>query len=166
MEKILRLDQRIDSDFIDKLISFLNDSEGYDKIFYLSSRGGNVSDMIIAADLINKQGNKIVLIAYNQIASCGFELFFICNCPKIILPDTIGMFHQSTVMVELNEHGKPSDKEEDAKLVFMQTNMARRTNDLIDYIGISSEEENRIRRGEDVWFTTQRLLEFLKKSGE
>lgn len=155
---IVNLQGEINSDMVKDLIDFYN--QGYDdNEIYLNSQGGNLSDMVIMIDMINKRKKETVLIGYEQLSSAAFILFYSVECKISIIGDCFGMFHQAYSAFNLNSDGdikREVDKFHLSLMAIMQDGL----NNIIKNLRLSKSEVAKFKKGEDVYFTPQRLVEF------
>lgn len=156
---ILNFKKEINDESADLLIDFINSTEGIKKKIYLSSDGGFIYVAELIIDLINNNKQDIELIAYNYIGSSAFELFFKSKCKKRILEGTRGMLHFAKMELTVNQKGKPVNK---TAINFLKEEVSKRNDNLIKKLKLSSKELNKYNKGEDVEFSYNRMLEFLK----
>lgn len=155
---ILNLQGEVNSDMVKELIDFYNQSYDYNEI-YLNSQGGNLSDMVIMLDMINKRSKDTVLIGYEQLSSAAFILFYSVNCKIEIISDCFGMFHQAYSAFNLNSDGdikRDVDKFHLSLMAIMQDGLDA----LIKSLRLSKSEIAKFKKGEDVYFQPQRMIEF------
>jgi hypothetical protein len=155
---ILNIDGEIDQPILDKLVQFYNqDSDEFQ--IYFSSNGGITSVAEAIIDLINKNGAKTTLIAYNEILSSAFSIFFKSNCKKTILDETIGMYHQATQQLFHNERGLSTPKDQ-----FLRDQLTldrKKSLKFINDLDFNNKEKKLYNLGQDVWFNTTRLRNLL-----
>ena len=143
------------------LVEFLN-SNGGEKRILLCSDGGYYQVMEAMLHLINTEGESITLVAYNRIFSSAFEFFFRAKCRKRLAGGVIGMFHQGETAIQVNEFGNRG-REAQAKEHYMKTYMRQQTHDLCCALSMTSAEVGDLVSGEDVYFSPERMNEFLIK---
>ena len=162
--KVLKINEVFTEETMDRLVLFYNlfDLNGNDKaLIYLNSRGGDYPAMEAMLDLINKHGKITTLAGYGTLASSGFELFFMAKCKKYLIGGCVGMYHQSSISVIMNENWKPDYKEDEAKAEYMKTFMKIATIQICDKLNFTREEKSEIKKGNQVWFQPSRMNEFL-----
>lgn len=154
------LNGTIDETLVQKFIDLVS-SAGDEKItIYLTSSGGADAGMYVMRNIINSYPSDFILHAVESIYSCAFELFFTAKCKRIIAPGTIGMYHQSTVEMRMQMNGKPyydSDKERIKDGIYDNK-------ELIGFmysIGADVSIVRKMMKGEDVYFQTEVLKQFL-----
>lgn len=163
---ILKIDESIKDETVDKLVSFYNNfnprNENEKAIIYFSSTGGDRACMEAMINMINIYGFHTILIGYRNLFSCGFELFYTVKChQKIVLGECMGMYHQCSLDVRLNEFLKPEYKSDKAKLIYMEKSMRQITEDFCKELKFTDKEVRKIRKGDDVYFQPDRMKEFL-----
>lgn len=159
---ILKLRGDINGEMTDKLIQSLNlKSEDELLHIYLNSKGGGVDEMNAMIDVINENRESIVLHGYGDLCSCAFELFFSVECERHLLKGTRGMFHQSEMVLDINEDGKPSGAEDKFRHKYMKS-MKTITMDYCDILNFTKKEKKQIKKNKDVWFMPDRMQEFLE----
>jgi ATP-dependent protease ClpP protease subunit len=159
---ILKLTGDIDEQALSNVIESYNNLPQDDILdIYLKSRGGEYGYMEAIIDLIEKNKEKTYLNAFYEIGSCAFELFYSVTCTRNIIGGCIGMYHQAYIPLDINERKRPRDSEDKTRLDYMKTYMHDVTTNLCNNIGMSILEINKIRTDTDVWFSNERLWEFL-----
>lgn len=160
---ILKLSGDINEEMLDQLIEAYNSlPENEDMNIYLKSRGGEYGFMEAMLDIINCNLGKTFLNAAFEIGSCAFELFFKANCKKYLIGGCVGMYHQSSINIERNEFGKPKDTEDVVREDYIVNFARKTTTELCNNLGMTKHEIERIDNGENVWFTVERMREFLE----
>ena len=157
----ITISEGIEKESFDKLIKALNENDNV--TIYLNSRGGHIADMEAMINLINTHDHGIInIIGFGALLSSAFELFFRVKCKKEILPGTIGMIHQSSTAIDINEFGKATYQEGEAIMKQMKTYHRERTNLLCSSRNLTQSERNNVKLGKDVYFQYNRMLELLK----
>lgn len=144
------------------LVEFLN-SNGGEKRILISSDGGYYQVMEAMLHLINADWDNITLVAYNRIYSSAFELFFRAKCHKRLAGGVVGMFHQGELGIQINEFGVKG-REATAKEQYIKTYMRQQTKDLCGDLSMTFEEIKDLEDGEDVYFSPERMNQFLIKN--
>lgn len=161
---IVQISGNIDNDSVEKLINATNSTEIDDRvIIYISSRGGNYEAMEAMLHLINSTKNKYELVAFGSICSCAFELFFRAKCVKSFAYGCIGMYHQASLNIIINEKGRTEYKEDEAKKKHLESYIALETTNLCNNLNLTKSEILNIKKGNDVWFSNNRMNEILKR---
>lgn len=159
---ILHINEAISSETVDKIAKPLNELKKGEKLFiYFSSLGGEVHAAEAIIHIINSNIDIIEMAGYGDLMSAGFDIFFRSKCPRILLPNCIGMFHQSTVMIEINESSKPYEGRSQAEREWMRL-QKELTVKLCTNLGMTDKEIAAIKKGKDVYFQYKRMQEFLK----
>jgi hypothetical protein len=159
---ILSLRGSINEEMLDKVINAYNNISEKERLtIYLNSTGGNVSISDTITNIINQNSTKTFLIAYGTIYSSAFKLFFEADCPKSLAPTCIGMFHQSTMPIVMNENFKPSFAEDHCFNKLLTNFCKPETIRFCEYLEFTAKELQKIKRDEDVYFLPDRLQEFL-----
>lgn len=162
---ILKLEGEINDDMLDKLIDAYNILPDGDNIdIYFSSMGGDERIMSVILHLINLNCDKTVLYAYDTIASSAFELFFMVNCKKQYIGGVIGMYHMASASLDYNENGQPKTKYDFVVCDYLKYYCRENTVKLCDFLKLTESENNEIfsNEGIQLWFTTERMNEFLE----
>ncbi len=151
----------IDEELSDKIVSMYNGSHDNNTI-YLSSHGGGYAAMQNILDMINKHKENTVLIGYEYLGSAAFELFFLSECKRELIPGTIGMCHMSTSQISMNERNKPAYADDIAKTKWIDQYMKPRTKKLASILQMNKKEVKKItKKGYDFYFTAKRMKRFL-----
>lgn len=160
---ILNIHETLTSELVEKVVGFYNSLKPEDKAFiYLCSEGGYVEAKEAIKSIIHKNSDITTLIAYGEIDSSAFELFFEANCDKEILFGTLGMYHQATASVIINENGAVKEKGSKATKEYLTRILKKETVTLCEKLGMSKQEIAKIKTGKDVWFQQDRLIQFLE----
>jgi hypothetical protein len=160
---IINLSGEINSDLLEKLILGINNlKEGEKALLYLNSVGGDVGIYEAMVDIININAHRLELIAYNQICSAAFNLFYEINCPKGMTKSTIGMAHSAYGYIGMKGKNKAVGVADEAFLLSLDKAVER---DIKFYkkLGFTALELKSIKEGKDLWFQNERLETFLNK---
>lgn len=162
-DKVIIFDGIIDTDGVTHLINQVDLSKN--NTIYFSSSGGDkyLGDVLI--DFINKHKTKINLIAFKEISSEGFNIFFSVQCFRGILPWTDAKIHLGSNSInetrELLKEGMNW-----SKLTLEQFPI--KSNEYIGWLkglGIEQDELNQILKGGEILLTYEQLNELLIKNG-
>lgn len=128
---------------------------------YLSSPGGDVSVCQVMVDMINLNRDKFCVTAFGQVCSAAFTFLMRVHCNCRILPNTIGMYHMSSIAINTTESGVPYGKQ--AKLLSsdFRSNIKKDGDLLMDILGFTDDEKVGVDNEEEVWFTYDRMLDFM-----
>lgn len=152
-------DKDFNADMFHDIITAFNSTEEVIEI-YLYSGGGSTGIMSALLDLININPNRFVLIGYCSLASAAFELFVRAGCRKRLLENTIGMYHQGSRSIDINDYGKPKFHEDIA--IKNQTEVFRKlTMSFIDKCGFTPTEKTKFKKDHDVYFSNERFVEIV-----
>lgn len=154
-------DQDFDEELLNKVTEAVNsDSERI--TMYLCSDGGIVCICQVLLDMINKNKDRFKLIGFESLSSSGFEFFIKAECEKELLPHTLGMVHQSSRSVYLNDDLNGSN--ENNKALIKRVKEYTKPNDkiFIEKLGLTTKEFNEYKKGNDVYFQYNRFLEIIE----
>lgn len=162
---ILHLLGDVNPELFDKLISSINGLEEKEILhIYLNSVGGEVDNAEAIIDLINENQNKIKLTAFGEINSCAFDIFFRSKCEREILPKTMGIAHFTGVKVNKITNKNYRDPVSGPFYIKWSEIFLEQCVRLYKKLGFTEKELVKISKGEDLYFLTDRLLEFLNNS--
>ena len=104
------------------------------------------------------------IIANGRLYSSALELFYRVKVPtKIILPNSIGMFHKGSIVgIESLKIDLGIKKRDYDELKAVSENSEE--NKFIDSLQLTKEERRKYDADEDVYFTSVRLRELLNKN--
>ena len=157
--------ETIDEEFVIELAQKLNDLQEDEKLYwYFNSFGGETHAGFEIIDMINRNKNRIELIASENIFSTAFLIFFKAQCERKILPLTYGMMHCASTSFESKYGGKTASFEKDRKNKFIAVNefLFNWCTDL----GFTESELKKFKKTEDIYFNTVELHTLLEKSKE
>lgn len=164
MEKVITIDitEAISPEAFGKILKAYNDLKGEETIdIYLNTSGGDAESGDAMVDIINNNAKVTNLIAYGKICSAGFDLYFKARCPKRLLDGTIGMAHLARV--EMENFTVTNSKEQIEAGFYKSWWMEDKKKRLKFYeeLGMEKKELLKIKKGGDVYFPYNRLLELL-----
>ena len=151
-------DQDFDSELLTKVTEAVNSDS--DKItIYLCSDGGFTCVCAVSLDIINKNKERFKIIGYERLCSAAFEFFIKAECEKELMFKTLGMIHQSSRSVYLNDN--LSGANTNNKAVMERVKKYTKPNDeiFIKRLGLTQKELRAYNKGEDVYFQYDRFLE-------
>lgn len=159
---IIQLSGDADYSMLEKVIVALNGLTKEDNLhIYFTCPMGGLSDVNVALiDFINKNKDRIGMTFYGELFSSGMVVFLSVQCQKSILKDTRGMYHFAWQEMTINETGKPSGEYD----IFSMKEMRRskeRTIEFLKTTKLTDKEINTIKRGKDVYFSYDRMLELI-----
>jgi hypothetical protein len=151
---------------LEEIVGFLNYAIGMKKRIFFSTEGGSTDIAEVLIDIINQDAENIELVAFNTIASCGMDIFYKTNCKKYVKDGCYGLYHLSSYNMDMSERGFPTHK--DTKWVYNHSRKFSNVNtDRMCYkLQLTKSETAKIKRGEDVLFSTERLRDFIDKFQE
>lgn len=157
MNYIFQIKGKLDFDLLDRFTECVN--QEHEKItIYLNCTGGSANVYEIMNDIINKNPDRFELIAMNGILSAAFMLFFKATCSKRIMMNTIGMIHQGNQEFTLNDNLKPTYTIDVAWKKRMKKEHLQGI-EFVKSIGLNKKELKKYKRGDDVYFQYERLVE-------
>ena len=166
MNNIVYIKGEIDDTSVATFITDYNKCDLDEPItIYLNSVGGDVAHASVIADVINNKAESTVLIATGEIFSAAFNIFFASKCKRMLLEDCIGMAHFSWATFALDETGKVSSVYEKFVLQEMKKSKAE-TLQRLQNLGLTPKELAVIKKGQDCYFSRERLTELLVNSNK
>lgn len=159
---VLYISDMIGQEICEKFIYQFNKIPKDEEItVYINSEGGETGHADMFVNMLSAEGHRITLIACGQICSAAFNIFYNTECSKkSIHEDTIGMIHLAYINVNLNEAGKLTT-EEDRELLRVHKASRENTLQKLKSLGLTPTELNKVKKGKDVYFTTERLKQLL-----
>lgn len=152
----------------DSVLNFINDFNRLDPqkqiTVYLNSEGGGLVEMYMIKDILERCNKPIELVAMGNVMSAAFDLFFEVNVSKKrIISPTIGMTHQAECTVKIKADGKLHDCfYETLNHVVSLDN--KKHFKMLKQLGLTEAELKLYNNGEDIYFPTERLNQFLKNA--
>lgn len=158
----ININEDITKETVDKITQAINELQPNDKLFiYFSSEGGDVNSAEAIIHMINNNADIIEVVGYGELLSCGFDIFFKVICYKMLLPNTVGMCHQSNVKININESTKPYEERGVADKAWLKLQKDQ-TIKFCNSLGMTDKEITAIKKGKDVYFQYKRMQDFLK----
>jgi len=159
---ILHLSGDVDYEMFDELVKAFNSLIVGDSlhIYFTCPMGGNADVNEAIIDFINKNKDHIGMTFYGELFSSGMIIFLSVKCNKCILPFTRGMYHFSWQEMNISETGKPSSEYD----IFSMKEMKKSKDKSINFLKttkLSEKEINLIKKGKDVYFSYERMLELI-----
>lgn len=154
--KYFFIDGKMDGELLQRFISFVNDNQAESWTIILNTAGGKTDVGETVLFIINENKEKCTLIAHN-IYSAGFNLFYNAKCSKYLTPSSKGMYHMATAELWMRPDGKASYYEDRC----ITKNMKAGNEIDKEFIkGFMTErEQTKFNKGDDVFFTYDRLRE-------
>lgn len=159
----LYINGSIDSDTVSTFFTEFNKFPVDEQLLiYITSDGGYSAVGDTITNLINKNANRITLIASGFIESAAFNIFFFSKCKREILLDTVGMVHYARCSIEITQNGKPYTDGGKMDLHELKRSAPSTFERLKREIGLNTKELKLIKEGEDCYFSYPRLKQLLK----
>lgn len=156
------IDEEISLETLEKLTKAYNELPDSSKLdIYFSSSGGLVSVGEAMIDLINRNKKRTTVIVYCMLASMGFLLFTRVRCKRVVLSTAYGMSHLTKWKISLSEGGSVTDRFDKFKEEYMK-NKLEATLKFYECLGFTEKEMKELRKGKDVYLTSERLEEITK----
>lgn len=93
--KYIHLEWQVNDEMRDVVTNALN--EEWEVTFYLHSQGGLWSSAEAIISMINKNSDRVTLVANNYIASNAFNIFFRAKCKREVNEKTEWMAHMARI---------------------------------------------------------------------
>ncbi len=158
----LLLNKDVGDEMLSDLINALNSLQGDDYLtVYLCTDGGSAIHSYAITDLIEENKDRIELVAFGDIASAGFEIFFKARCSRRIVAGTYGMYHVTRMSISMDVDQRPLN-EGDRQVVAWGKNFAKtQALAFCSTLPFTQKEAAKFKQGKDVHFSYERLLNFL-----
>lgn len=157
---VVRLEGTVNEEMVDILIKAENETPiGEELIVFFNSPGGRADSMEVLLDIINESDKISVVKVYSVVYSAGFILTMRCQKYVEILEGCLGMAHRAFFpSVGVKDNLKISkDILEEMKIA--SKSAKKLIKDLIKLNIFTKKEVKRIKKGDDVFFSTKRLRE-------
>jgi len=159
---ILKINEYISEGTLDKFIQSYNELDNKDILtVFFQSRGGCIDSAEAILELIKMYSKITILIGYGELCSCAFDLFFKATCKKTLIKGCIGMCHQSSVKVDINENGHLHGHEARALQNQIISFFKKQTDYIGNIVGLTDAEKSKIKKGIDLWIQPERMEELL-----
>lgn len=159
---ILNINEGIGKETVDKIAKGINELKVGEKLFiYFSSEGGEIPSAEAIIDMINQNVDLVELVGYGDLLSCGFDIFFKVRCHRLLLPNSLGMCHQASIQIGINESARPGDTRSKIDKEWMKL-QREQTLKFCNSLHMTDKEIRDIKSGKDVYFHHKRMLELLK----
>lgn len=135
-------------------------NQEWEVTFYLNSEGWRYQFAYQILDIINKNKDRVTLIAVLQIASAAFRIFFESECKRQILWETEWLAHMARMDVKMDANKyiwwtdkwrvkemKKQEKKEEKKLKILW---------------MSKKNRKLFLKGNDIYMNTKKLKKFLR----
>lgn len=148
-------------EMLEKFFQAVNSPDEIIRIF-MCSEGGEVSVLEAMLHTISLDPKRFKIVGYEELDSCGFEFYLRAQCSKTLLPGTIGMYHQSTNKIFLDDKGKPAYYDGEAYLKRKKKTFYPELIKFMDDCEMTNKEKKKIKNGHDVYFQYDRFKEIEK----
>lgn len=160
---ILSINTEINNEVLDRLVRTYNELKENEKLeVYFSSEGGDVEIGEAIIDLINEHADITSVVGYGTISSAAFDIFFRITCPKSILISTLGMAHSMRVELDKYDLSSKTDQQEFKAQKEWAKEHEKYRLDVYEKIGLNKKELTDIKKGNDVYFQFNRMIELVK----
>jgi ATP-dependent protease ClpP protease subunit len=160
--KIIYLDTDVNEEMKDKVLEALN--EDWEIMFYLNSWGGKAQFANFIIDQINKNKDRVTLIATLQIASAAFRIFFLSKCKREILDDTEWLAHMGQQNIKMNGKEEISNVDKWRIKEMMKEEFVQEK--LLKNLWVSKRNRKLFMQWYDIYFNTKQLRKMLKNQYE
>ena len=154
-------DQDFDEELLTKITEAVN-SDSEKITIYLQSDGGYVSICQVLLNIINGNKDRFKLIGFKSLCSAGFEFFVKAECEKELLPYTLGMIHQPTRTMSLNNNLKPVGEGDKASYERVKKYTIPDNEIFNRKLKLTPKELREYKKGNDVYFQYDRFLELIE----
>ena len=157
--KIIYLDWEVNENMRDVVLNALN--EEWEITFYLSSEWGKSQFANFIVDAINKNKDRVTLIATLQISSAAFRIFFYSRCKREILDDTEWLVHMARMNVRMdwNKEVGSVDKWRVKEMLKYEYKEER----ILKKLWLSKRNRKLFLKWFDIYLNTKQLRKMLKK---
>lgn len=157
--KIVHLEGSVDESMRDIVTNALN--EEWEVTFYLNSHGGKSQFAYQIIDIINKNKDRVTLIAVLQIASAAFRIFFEVECKREILWETEWLAHMARMDVRMD--GNKDIGSTDKWRVQQMKKQEGKKEKKLKLLWMSKKNRKLFLKGYDIYINTKKLHSMLKK---
>ena len=154
-------DQDFDSELLTKVTEAVN-SDSEIITMYICSDGGIVCVCQVLLHIINNHKDRFKLIGFENLYSSAFEFFIKAECEKELLYNTLGMIHQSSRSIYLNDDLNGSNENNKATMKRVKEYTKPNDDIFIKRLGLTPKELREYKKGNDVYFQYDRFLEVVE----
>lgn len=158
--KTIYLNGEVNYDMMNTVIQALN--EEWEITFYLESEWWRTQCAYTIIDAINRNKDRVTLIATLQIASAAFRIFFYSECKRHILNDTEWLAHMGTQSVRMNWNKDISST--DRWRIEEMMKQEYKEEKFLKKLWVSKRNRELFLKWYDIYFTTKKLRKMLIKS--
>lgn len=157
---IIKLEGAVCEEMVDALIQAHNETPPEEDLeVYFSSEGGSADDMEVLINIINESEKISMLNVYSIAYSAGFILPMRVTKYVNIMDGCLGMMHRVKFVGSHLQDNLKVSKETEKEMKLMSDGAKKILDDTIALGIFTTEEEKKIRKGEDVFFSTSRMRE-------
>ena len=162
---ILKIQEDLSEATLDTLVGAYNNLEAEEElIIYFTSGGGLTKVAEVFVDLINRNKDRTTLIGYGDICSSAFHAFYLSECKRELLPGAYGMYHQSSMPVDMNETMRPNYTYGLFQEKYLKVFCSASTMNFCNYLGFDEKQMALMKKGKDIWFMPHEMEAFLRTS--
>mgnify|MGYP003424260014 FL=1 len=160
MKSFFNINGEVDEAMLEKFINIHKESEGKEIVILFDSIGGysHIWQQII--EVIDDIEN-CTLIAWNEISSSAFDIFFLSKCKKKVVDSCVGMSHLWWFTIHTNPYRKKW-----LSIRVKEENIINSTNKYIKFlkrIWVSKQKIKWYKTDYDVSFSAKELRKMIKK---
>lgn len=156
------LEGKVDTNMLKQLIEIVKEARDRNEqtTIYFNSQGGDMTVIDPIVEVLDSHSDIIELVAFCEISSSAFIIFFKTTAPKRIMEDTVGCIHNGYMNVDKDSMGNL--KNEYASFLYKELR-ANSKHVLTFYknLGVTEVELAQIGSGKDIFINSKRLKEFL-----
>jgi hypothetical protein len=165
VSEVVVFDSEINSSVIGGYLTgiqrIINQSPDAKIVIYFSSSGGSLTHADLLLSYLNSLHNNIILLAFHQISSAAFKVFFEFKGLKDIMDNTFSVIHKGSKNLIAR------DLDNTDSFDFFMTNkmmpvMNTQVTKLYKRIGLSKTELQKVNKGKDLMLHTERLRKILR----
>jgi len=148
-------------DVIHKMIKANSEAK---MLIYFSSVGGSYTHAELFIEFLNQVKENIVMVAYHQISSAGFKVFYSFEGEKYVMNHCFAIVHEGTKEVNARDLNNKESFD-----FFMTTDIMEEMRVEINRLYsqyLTDEEMAKVSEGKDIYLNTKRLRKILKIQNE
>lgn len=157
------LDGEVDEAMFSKLCETYNRNAVLTKVF-LRSSGGCIEVAEAIEAILNEYAKTTLLIGYGYLESAAFSIFFRSKCPKSILPNCHGAYHQSKIRLHITSDGRPYNDEDDFMKIKVSKDLDEQKEALMKDINMPDWGQTLVRDKKNAFFSNQEMKDMLLAS--
>ena len=149
----------IDTQYVEKLIEFLN-TNTWPITIYFASGGWCAVGGRTMINMLNSEKERITLIATGKLMSNAFNIFFSFEWKKSIEYTILGMYHQATVDISINMKCNPAYQSDKSYKLWIASYLEQ-SQEICRISGMNKSEIQKWNKWDDVYFINTRMQEML-----